>query len=303
MPAGKPTLIVIAGPTAVGKTGAAIRLAQSLGTEIVSADSRQCYTGMHIGTAQPSAAELALVPHHFVNCFPPERSLSAADYEKLALSYLDTIFQKNDYAIACGGTGLYIKALCEGLDDMPPVAPDIEAQLNQNYAREGMDWLQQKIAEADPVFYASSGETANPSRMLRALAFRLSTGESITSYQTGIKKERPFGIIKVGLELPRAELYDRINTRVDQMIQEGLLQEAEQLFPLRHLKNLNTVGYSELFDYFEGKLSLAQAIDKIKQHSRNYAKRQLTWFKKDKAFHWLPANAPDLHQKIADIMR
>lgn len=301
MRAGKPILIVVAGPTAVGKTGVAIHLAQNLGTEIVSADSRQCYTGMKIGTAQPSAAELALVPHHFIDCFPPERSLSAADYEKLALGYLDSIFRKHDAAVVCGGTGLYIKALCEGLDDMPAVDPAIEAQVNQAYADQGIDWLRQSISEADPAFYAS-GETGNPSRMLRALVFRLSTGESITAYRTGIKKERPFHTVKIGLELPRTELYERINTRVDQMMQEGLLQEAEQLFPQRHLKNLNTVGYSELFAYFDKQLSLAEAVDQIKQHSRNYAKRQLTWFKKDKAFHWLQANDPFLQQKIADLL-
>ncbi|MBL7712030.1 MAG: tRNA (adenosine(37)-N6)-dimethylallyltransferase MiaA [Chitinophagaceae bacterium] len=301
MPAGKPTLIVIAGPTAVGKTGVAIRLAQSLGTEIVSADSRQCYTGMSIGTAQPSAAELALVPHHFINCFSPAEPLSAADYEKLALAYLETIFRKSSYAVVCGGTGLYIKALCEGLDAMPPVDPLIEAQVNASYAREGMAWLQEAVAEADPAFYAS-GETSNPSRMLRALIFRLSTGESITAYQTGMKKERPFRTIKIGLELPRAELYSRINTRVDQMMQEGLLEEAQHLLPHRHLKNLNTVGYSELFAYFDHKLSLAEAVEQIKQHSRNYAKRQLTWFKKDQDFFWLQASDPYLHQKITAVL-
>lgn len=301
MPAGKPTLIVIAGPTAVGKTGVAIRLARSLGTEIVSADSRQCYTGMSIGTAQPSAAERALVPHHFIDCFPPEQSLSAADYEKLALAHLETIFRKNNYAVACGGTGLYIKALCEGLDAMPPADPLVEAQVNASYAREGIDWLQQTVAAADPAFYAS-GETRNPSRMLRALIFRLSTGESITTYQTGIKKERPFRTVKIGLELPRAELYSRINDRVDLMMQEGLLQEAERLLPLRHLKNLNTVGYSELFEYFDHKISLAAAVEQIKQHSRNYAKRQLTWFKKDQDFFWLQASDPCLDQKITDLL-
>jgi tRNA dimethylallyltransferase len=302
MPAPKPTLLVIAGPTAVGKTGVAIQVAQQLRTEIVSADSRQCYAGMAIGTAQPTARELNLVPHHFVHCFPPEKALSAADYEKLALGYLQAIFGENNYVVVCGGTGLYIKALCEGLDEMPSVDPEIEAQINKEYALQGMDWLQENLAKADPEFYAQ-GEITNPSRLIRALVFRLSNGESITRYRTGIKKERPFHIVKIGLELPRAELYERINTRVDQMMNEGLVQEVQQLYPLRHLKNLNTVGYSELFDYFDNKLSLDEAVHKIKQHSRNYAKRQLTWFKKDTAFHWMQANDPLLLEKINSLLQ
>lgn len=296
----QPTLIVIAGPTAVGKTSVAIDLAKHLGTEILSADSRQCYQGMRIGTAQPNADERAQVVHHFVDCYAPEKELSAADFEREALSILDTIFINHQSAIVCGGTGLYIKALCEGLDDMPSVDPLIQTRINEEYAQQGIEWLRNRLRTTDPVFFAQ-GEVENPARMLRALIFSLSTGKSITEFRTGIKKPRSFRIIKIGLELPRAILYERINTRVEQMIKEGLVEEVQQLLPLRNCKNLNTVGYSEIFDFLDDTTSLETAIDKIKQHSRNYAKRQLTWFKKDLDFHWFAADEVNLIEKITAI--
>ena len=288
MPSGK-TVLIIAGPTGVGKTGVAVALAKRFGTSIVSADSRQCYQGMTIGTAQPSAAELAAVPHYFINKFPVTTELSAADYERLALGYLDEIFAVNDTAVVCGGTGLYIRALCEGLDEMPAVNEQIDKEVNEGFAKHGLLWLQEQLKAADPAIFEEI-DTNNPARIIRALSFVLSTGKSLLDYQTRQKKERPFNIRKIGLELPRPQLYDRINTRVDQMMEQGLLEEATALFPQRHLKNLQTVGYSELFDYIEGKTTLEQAIILIKQHSRNYAKRQLTWFKKDTEMHWLAAD-------------
>lgn len=291
------TVYIIAGPTAVGKTGLAIQLAKSLDTSIISADSRQCYKEMSIGTAKPAASELAEVKHYFIDEFPVTEPLTAADYETLALRYLAEIFQAHDTAVICGGTGLYIKAFTEGLDNMPEVNPEIAAEVNEDYSIQGLGWLQKAVRDEDPEFYAQ-GEVKNPARLIRALIFKRSTGDSIIHFRTGEKKQRPFNIIKIGLELPREELYDRINKRVDIMMEEGLLEEVKKLYPLRHLKNLQTVGYAELFEHLEGKITLEEAVNKIKQNTRNYAKRQLTWFKKDKEFHWFSAGQPQLAEKI-----
>lgn len=294
------TVFVIAGPTAVGKTAIAIGLAKALGTSVISADSRQCYREMTIGTAKPNANELAEVKHYFIDEFPVTEEITAAGYEKLALGYLKEIFKTSDYAVVCGGTGLYIKALCEGLDEMPPVDEQVDAEVTEMYKAEGMDWLQHAVKNEDPAFYAE-GEIQNPARLMRALVFKRSTGESILDYRTGHKKERPFRIIKVALELPREVLYERINYRVDEMMKQGLAEEVKALYPHRHLKNLQTVGYSELFDYLDGKLTLNEAVDKIKQHTRNYAKRQLTWFRKDKDMNWLDAGDTAVIEKITSL--
>lgn len=296
MPSSK-TVYVIAGPTAVGKTAISIRLAKKLRTDIISADSRQCYQEMTIGTAKPSQEELQEVKHYFINTFPVTQSLTAADYEALALGYLDKIFSSHDTAVVCGGTGLYIKALCEGLDEMPDVDEGIAAEADRLYKVNGLTWLQQAVQHEDAEYY-TQGEIQNPARLLRALIFKRSTGKSIIYFQSGIKKERSFRIIKIGLELPREVLYDRINSRVDGMMQEGLLDEVKQLYPLRHLKNLQTVGYAELFDYLDDKCTLDEAVEKIKQHTRNYAKRQMTWFKKDKGIKWLRADDENMIEKI-----
>jgi tRNA dimethylallyltransferase len=291
------TLYVIAGPTASGKTAAAIALAQRLATEIVSADSRQCYREMTVGTAKPSAAELATVRHHFIDEFPVDRALTAADYETIALGYLEHIFATHDTAVLCGGTGLYIQALCHGLDKMPETDPEIVAAVEQGYAAGGVLWLQQELAIADPEFFAT-GEIQNPARMIRALSFVRTTGTSIMQYRTRSKKQRGFRIVKAGLELPRALLYQRINDRVDQMMAQRLEAEVRALIPFRHLKNLQTVGYAELFAYIDGTCTLAEAVDKIKQHTRNYAKRQMTWFKKDEEMIWFDAGDANLVDKI-----
>lgn len=302
MKAEQKKLIVIAGPTAVGKTAIAIELAKLLNTEVISADSRQCYHGMTIGTAQPSAEERATVPHHFVDCYDVQEALSAADFEHFSLEKLNDIFSRSQHAVVCGGTGLYIKALCEGLDEMPPIDPAINQHVLDNYTAKGLDWLREELLIKDPEF-AANGEMENPARMLRALAFKLAVGKSIVQFRTAIKKERSFQIIKIGLELPREQLYERINQRVEMMMQQGLLQEVQQLYPHKHLKNLQTVGYTELFEYLEKRMTLEQAVEKIKQHSRNYAKRQLTWFKKDDAFKWLNAQDPKLLAKIGDFCK
>ena len=281
----------------MGKTAVAISLAGELGTDIVSADSRQCYRDMSSGTAKPSAEELQQVKHYFIDEFPVTTALTAADYETLALQYLDEIFATHSTAVVCGGTGLYIKALCEGLDDMPATDPAIDKEVQEQYAAHGIGWLQQVVMEEDIDFY-HQGEVQNPARMMRALAFVRTTGRSIVHYRTQTKKQRPFNIIKVGLELPREKLYDRINKRVDIMMAAGLLAEVTALLPYKESKNLQTVGYAELFEYLDGKCTLQEAPDKIKQHSRNYAKRQMTWFKKDTDMHWLSADDERLVEKI-----
>ena len=295
------TAIIIQGPTAVGKTAIAIAVAKRLGAAIVSADSRQCYNGMAIGTAQPSHNELAEVKHYFIDDHPVTSSLSAADYERLALGYIHDELAHKNHIVVCGGTGLYIKALCEGMDVMPAIKEEINAATESTYKEHGIDWLQLAIKTEDPEFY-KEGEIHNPARVLRALVFVRSTGESILKYRTGIKKVRPFNIIKIGLELPREVLYDRINMRVDAMIHAGLIEEVKALYPYKDLKNLQTVGYSEVFDYLDGKCTLPEAIDKIKQHSRNYAKRQMTWFKKDKEIVWCNADGVDVVARIADLI-
>ncbi len=293
------TVYVIAGPTAVGKTAVSIALAQRLGTSIISADSRQCYKGMTIGTAKPDATELAAVPHYFIDSHEVTQNLTAADYETLALGYIDQVLQQHDAAVVCGGTGLYINALCHGLDEMPATDAEVVRTVEDAYAANGMEWLQKAVEEEDPTFYAT-GEIQNPARMIRALSFVRTTGTSITQYRTQSRKKRPFRIVKVALELPREILYNRINQRVDAMMEQGLEREARALLPYRHLKNLQTVGYAELFEYFDGKCTLNEAIEKIKQHSRNYAKRQLTWFRKDPEMHWLrPDDATIVEQIIA----
>lgn len=252
---------------------------------------------MTIGTAKPTDDELRAVKHYFIDEFPVTTLLTAADYEKLALKYLDEIFKTKGTAVVCGGTGLYIKALCEGLDDMPDTDRAIIDKVETDYALNGLQWLQQAVQQQDPVFY-NSGEIHNPARLVRALSFVRSTGTSITQYRTQVKKQRPFHIVKVGLELPREQLYDRINKRVDMMMQQGLTEEVKGLLPYKDLKNLQTVGYAELFDHFAGKCTLAEAADKIKQHTRNYAKRQMTWFKKDKEINWLAADEKNVVDRI-----
>jgi tRNA dimethylallyltransferase len=279
------TVILIAGPTAVGKTAIAIQLAKHFQTEIISADSRQCFKEISIGVAKPSAEELKEVKHHFINSHSIHETVTAASYEKYALDAVAEIFQQHDLAVMVGGTGLYIKAFCEGMDKIPAVDETMRNELQQNYQQHGIEWLQQQLQQNDPLF-AAKGEMQNPQRMLRALEVVRSTGESILAFRKGEKQKRKFNIIKIGLDLPREELYNRINHRVDVMMQEGLLQEAKEVYPLRHLNALQTVGYRELFDHFDGHYSLDKAIEKIKQNSRHYAKRQLTWFKKDEAMRW-----------------
>jgi tRNA dimethylallyltransferase len=281
----EPTVIIVLGPTAVGKTAAAIRLAQSFKTRIISADSRQCFKELNIGVARPSPEELASVHHYFIGSHSITEEVNAAVFEALALQWTSEILDNAPVAVMVGGTGLYIKAFTEGLDAIPPVEPGIRIQVQRQYEQSGLSWLQEQIRQHDPIFYAT-GEILNPQRTMRALEVILSTGQSILSYRRSPREPRPFRLRKIGLELPKEVLHRRIHERVDRMMQQGLLDEVQRLAPFRQRNALQTVGYSELFDYLDGKTSLEAAVEAIKKNTRHYAKRQMTWFKKDPSVQW-----------------
>ncbi|MBX9784951.1 MAG: tRNA (adenosine(37)-N6)-dimethylallyltransferase MiaA [Chitinophagaceae bacterium] len=278
-------VILITGPTAVGKTALAVKLAKHFGTEIISADSRQCFAELNIGVAKPTAKELNEAPHHFINSHSIHKTVTAASFERYALQKAEDLFLTRNVIIMVGGTGLYIKAFCEGMDAIPPVNETTRNQLIALYKQNGINWLQQQLEIKDPLF-AVKGEMQNPQRMLRALEVFETTGTSILELQTRQKKQRPFHVIKTGLELPREELYNCIHHRTEQMMRDGLLQEVKALIPFQHLNALQTVGYSELISYFNGGCTLEKAVEKIKQNTRHYAKRQLTWFKRDAGITW-----------------
>lgn len=281
----KKTLLIIAGPTAIGKTELAIKLANFFSTEIVSADSRQFFREMSIGTAKPTPDELSKAKHHFVDFLPIDHFFSSGDFEKAALRKLEEIFEQHDVAILTGGSGLYIKAVSDGLDSFPDIPEDIRARLNLTLENEGLAVLAEQLQRLDPKYYAEV-DLSNPQRVIRALEVSLYTGVPYSSFRSGSSAKRPFEIIKIALELPREELYNRINQRVDQMIESGLLEEVRALVPKKHLNSLQTVGYKELFDYFDGNCTLGEAVEQIKMNTRRYAKRQLTWFRKDLEFQW-----------------
>jgi len=279
------TLIVIAGPTAIGKTALAILLARHFSTEIVSADSRQFYKEMSIGTAKPSVEELNAATHHFIDSHSIHSLFSTGDFEKQALNVLDQIFIKHDIAIMVGGSGLYLDAVTKGLDELPDTDMDIRLYLNTLFENEGLEPIKLKLEEVDPEYYARIDQ-ANPQRIIRGLEFFMSTGKKVSSFLTNSKKVRSFDIIKIGLNMDRSLLYDRINNRVDTMMQGGLLEEVKSLQPYQSVNALKTVGYTELFDYLSGSISMDQAVDKIKQNTRRFAKRQLTWFRRDQEIQW-----------------
>lgn len=279
------TVVIICGPTAVGKTALAIQLATYFNTEIISADSRQCFQELNVGVAKPSIIELRQVQHYFINSHSIHNDVNAVVFEQYALEKAATIFQENNIAIMVGGTGLYIKAFCEGLDTIPTIPEEIRTSITQQYQNLGLSWLQEQVQTKDPQFWQIA-EQQNPQRLLRALEVWEATGQSITSFRTGAKNERPFKIIKIGLELPREILYQRINERVDVMMQDGLLQEVESLIPFQQLNALQTVGYKEFFAYFNHQSTKEAAIEELKKNTRHYAKRQITWFKKDESVEW-----------------
>lgn len=282
-------LVVLTGATASGKTDTAIRLARHFKTEIISADSRQCYRELQIGVAAPTEAQLAAVPHHFIQSHSIHETVTAATFEQYALERLHVLFASHDVVIVTGGTGLYIKALCSGLDTIPPADPKIRAAIQQGFAQEGILWLQQQLREKDPLF-AERGAMQNPQRMMRALEVLQQTGVSILSLYTGSKMQRSFQCIFLGLDLPREVLYQRINQRVVHMMHNGLLEEARALYPYRHLNALQTVGYQELFAYLDGTCTLDEAVAAIQMHTRRYAKRQGTWLRRQHSVQWF---APD----------
>ncbi len=279
------TVVIVAGPTAVGKTAVAIKLAKHFSTEIISADSRQCFKELRIGVARPSTEELQEVKHHFIATHSIQEEVTAATFEQYALQKTKELFQQHDVVVMVGGTGLYIKAFCEGLDTIPAIDPVVRKNIISNYEEKGMKWLQQQMQEKDAAFY-KAGEIKNPQRMMRALEVMESTGQSILSFRKQDRATRNFNIIKIGLTLPKEELLRNINTRVDKMIATGLVSEVQSLMPYRHLNALQTVGYAEIFDCLDGKCSQEKAIEQIKINTRQYAKRQMTWFKKDDGMKW-----------------
>ena len=285
----KNTIVIICGPTAVGKTAIAIQLAQHFNTKIISADSRQCFKELNIGVAKPSIKELNEVPHFFINSHSIQEEVNAITFEKYALEKAIDIFGENTIAIMVGGTGLYIKAFCEGLDNIPNIPENIRTFITEQYTTHGLVWLQQQVQEKDAAFWQSA-EQKNPHRLIRALEVIEATGKSINTFRRGGQVQRPFNIIKIGLQLPRENLYQQINDRVDAMINTGLVDEVKSLRPYQQLNALQTVGYKEIFNYLNDIYSLPQAIEEIKKNTRHYAKRQMTWFKKDVSIKWFAPN-------------
>ena len=278
-------LLTLAGPTAVGKTQVAIEIAKHFNTEIINADSRQVYREMKIGTAVPTLGQLAAVPHYFIGSRSIQEYYNASMFEQDAIALLTRLFVGHDLVIMTGGSGMYMDAVCSGIDDFPAVNALIREQLRSDFQQKGMEWLRSRIKESDPEYYEQV-DLNNPKRLLKALEIITMTDRPYSSFLTRNKKEREFSIIPVGLNVERTVLYRNINQRVDSMIREGLVSEVEALFPFRHFNALNTVGYKEIFDHLDGKISLEDAIDLIKRHSRQYARRQITWFRKNSDIRW-----------------
>ncbi|AIP98828.1 tRNA (adenosine(37)-N6)-dimethylallyltransferase MiaA [Ornithobacterium rhinotracheale] len=291
-------LVVIVGPTAIGKTATAIALAKHFNTEIISSDSRQFFKEMCIGTAVPSPDELSQVKHHFIQQLNIHEDYSVGDFERDAIEFITEYFQKNDFLIMAGGSGLYEKAITQGLDDFPDIPPSVREQLNSDLNEKGLDFLQNELKNKD-LAYFEKVDTQNPHRVIRALEVIRHTGKAYSGFLAKNQSKRNFNIIKIGLTLSREEIYDRINRRVDIMIENGLLEEAKNLYKFKNLNALNTVGYKELFHYFDGEISLDFAIEEIKKNTRRFAKRQLTWYRKDENIRWFAPN--EIEQIIAYI--
>ena len=292
-------LIVIGGPTASGKTATAIEIAKYFESEIISADSRQFYREMNIGTAKPTTEEQSIVPHHFINSLSIGEQYTVGDFERDAISLLNHLFKNNKYAVMTGGSGLFIKAVCEGMDEFPHVPQEIKNKLESEYRMNGISPLQEELQAKDPLYFTSI-DINNPHRLLRALSVIRASGRPFSSFRTNYKVNRPFETIYILLDLDRETLYQRINERVDKMIEQGQLEEAKRLVSQKHLNALQTVGYQELFDHFDGKTSLAEAIELIKQNTRRYAKRQMTWFRRD--LHWTRFSPSEI-AKMLDFIK
>ena len=287
------TLIVVVGATGSGKTDLSLRLATHFSAPILSTDSRQLYRGIPIGTAQPTAEQLAAVEHHFIASHDLTDNFNCGEYEVQALARLEELFRKHNIVVAVGGSGLYIQALCEGMDDLPQADEALRQSLVERLQNEGIESLAADLQRLDPDYYEQV-DRCNPSRILRAVEVCMQTGKPYSSLRTGERRKRDFNIVKVGIEWEREALYDRINRRVDMMIDEGLEAEARAVYPLRHLNSLQTVGYREMFDYFDGTTTREEAIELIKRNSRRYAKRQMTWFRRDSEIRWFSPEEFDL---------
>lgn len=297
-----PTLIVLIGPTGVGKTELSLRMAEHFHTHIISSDSRQLYADLKIGTAAPTAEQLRRVPHHFVGTLQLTDYYSAAQYESEVLAVLDDLFKQHETVLLTGGSMMYVDAICKGIDDIPTVDAETRALMLQRYEEEGLERMCAELKLLDPEYYKIV-DLKNPKRVIHALEICYMTGKTYTSFRTQQKKARPFRIVKIGLTRDRDELYERINRRVDLMIEEGLVEEAKAVYPYRHLNSLNTVGYKEIFKYLDGEWELPFAIEKTKQNSRIYSRKQMTWFKRDHEIQWFhPAQEEEilahLHSKI-----
>ena len=298
------TLIVITGPTAVGKTRLSLSLASRLHIPIINADSRQLYRDMRIGTAAPTEEEQRLVKHYFVGTLSIDEYYSASMYEQEVMALLPRLFAESDLALMSGGAMMYIDAVCNGIDDIPTVDDDTRATLKRRLATEGLESLCEQLRQLDPEHYAIV-DRKNPRRVVHALEICLMTGQTYTSFRKRETRggetegKRPFDIVKIGLTLPREEIYDRINRRVDRMMEQGLLDEAKRLLPMRQFNALNTVGYKEMFAYLDGKWSLPEAVERVKGNTRRYARKQLTWFKRDPQMEWL---SPDDEQAVLDVL-
>lgn len=288
------TLIIITGPTGIGKTVNGIALAKHLQTEIISADSRQIFKELTIGTAVPSKSELRDVKHHFIHSNSIYENYNASKFEAEVLKLSDTLFKKYNEVVMVGGSMLYIDAVCKGIDNMPDADPEIRDSLKSRLRTDGIESLRLQLKKLDPEYYYKV-DLKNPTRIIHALEICLMTGKPYSSFRSNPKKQRPFEIIKIGLNCDRDELHRRINHRVDKMVETGLEEEAKKVYPLRHLNALNTVGYRELFEYFDGEISREKAIELIKRNSRRYARKQLTWFRKDQEVHWFePQQTTDI---------
>lgn len=296
----KKHLIIVVGPTAVGKTALGIELAKAFDTEIISCDSRQFFKEMKIGTAKPSPEELKEAKHHFIDSHSILDHYSVGDFERDCLKTLDSIYKHNNVAVMVGGSGLYVKAICEGLDDFPTIDPNIRETLNQSFAANGIEYLQEKLKELDPIYYERV-DKKNSQRMIRALEVSIGTNTPYSSYTKKTSIERPFTIQKIGLNQDRETLYNRINLRVDLMIENGLLEDAKALYPQKNINALQTVGYQEFFSHFDGITSLEEAIELVKRNSRRYAKKQLTWFNRDTDIDWFsPKDYSSILKQVTD---
>ena len=293
------TLLLIVGPTGVGKTELSLRIAERYKAPIVSCDSRQIYREIPIGTAAPTAAEQARVKHYFIGTRSLEEDYNAGEYERDALALLEELFKTHEVVVMVGGSMLYADAVCHGLDDLPSIPSDIRAHVKAQYEAHGIAWLQAEVQRLDPAYWEEVDQQ-NPARLAHCVELSLTVGQPYSSLRTRSRKERPFRILKIGITCERDELYARINERVKQMIADGMVEEARSVYPKRSLNSLQTVGYRELFDYFDGQYDLDRAIELIQQNTRHYAKRQMTWFRKDKEIQWL--NAHDTYEKNSTLI-